>query len=109
MSSPHMFVLNWGIVGAGGISRKFAKDLALTTASRGISDVSHAIIAVGSRSKEKAEAFIASNCPEGGCAQRENLVTGKPEAKGNYAEVYGHPVSQEKLPIYRCLNLTLGC
>ena len=86
------FVLRWGIVGAGRISGSFAKDLVLPPAIRGATDVAHAITAVGSRSIEKAEAFIKENCPDGGFAQISGLVSDKPAAKGSYAEVYSDKV-----------------
>ena len=98
MTTPP-FILRWGIVGAGRISERFVKDLALSTESRNVTDVAHAIIAVGSRSKEKAELFIAESCPEGGCAQREGYVNSRPEAKASYEEVYNHPVSLKDLKI----------
>ncbi|TDL29856.1 NAD(P)-binding protein [Rickenella mellea] len=84
------YVLRWGIVGCGGISSSFAKDLVLAPSTRNVSDVAHAIAACGSRSLEKAEEFIKGNCPEGGCAQVAGYVKSKPVAKGNYEDVFKH-------------------
>lgn len=76
-----------------GMSAQFAKDVARTTSSRDVSDVSHAIAAVGSRTLSKAEEFIAEYCPKGGIAQIEGLVSFSPQAKGSYQEVVDDPVS----------------
>jgi len=89
MSTP--FVLRWGIVGCGGISKKFTKDLALNPAGRDVSDVSHAVVAVGSRDVNKAQAFIEEACPHGGCAQQAGLYKASPQPTGTYEEVYSHP------------------
>lgn len=88
-----VYILKWGLVGAGGITGRFAMDLALSTSSRKVNDVAHAIVAVGSRSVTKAKEFIATKCPDGGCAQKEGLLDTRPEAMGSYQEVYNHPVS----------------
>lgn len=93
--SAKPFVLRWGIIGAGGISGTFVRDLVLDPAeSRSVADVAHAIVAVGSRAVEKAEAFIGANCPEGACAQTAGLVETKPTGYGSYAEVYADEVSK---------------
>ena len=47
--------LNWGILGLGGIARNFSKGVAHSRTGR--------IVAIGSRSKEKADAFAAEFCP----------------------------------------------
>jgi hypothetical protein len=75
------------------MSAQFAKDVARTTSSRDVSDVSHAIAAVGSRTLSKAEEFIAEYCPKGGIAQIEGLVSFSTLAKGSYQEVVDDPVS----------------
>ncbi|KAL5487672.1 hypothetical protein ACEPAI_5780 [Sanghuangporus weigelae] len=88
MSRAAPFVLHWGIISTGSIAAAFVKDLVLSPEGRGISDVSHAIVAVGSRSSEKAQQFIQEKCPEGGCAQKAGLSQTVPVAYGSYAEVY---------------------
>lgn len=93
--SAKPFVLRWGIIGAGGISGTFVRDLVLDPAeSRSVADVAHAVVAVGSRSAEKAEAFIRANCPQGASAQRAGLVDAKPTGYGSYKEVYADEVSK---------------
>ena len=47
--------LHWGIIGAGGIAKNFAKGVAHSRTGR--------IAAVGSRSKEKADKFAEEFCP----------------------------------------------
>ena len=46
-----MSEMRWGIIGTGGIARRFARDLKRTSGQ--------SVVAVGSRSKEKAEAFAS--------------------------------------------------
>ena len=92
MTDKEHFVLRWGIIGAGRISGAFVRDLVLNPSARNVTDVAHAVAAVGSRSVEKAEAFIKENCPQGGYAQASGLIGAKPVAYGSYAEVYSNPV-----------------
>jgi hypothetical protein len=68
----------------------FVKDLC--TIREEVTDVEHAIAAVGSRDKKKAEGFIADFCPHGGPAQQQCLVKTAPQALGSYEEVFGHKV-----------------
>jgi len=90
--STKPFVLRWGIVGAGGISGFFVRDLVLDPSNTGREgDVVHAVAAVGSRSSDKAEGFIKDNCPQGGFAQQSGLLSTAPAAFGSYADVYNHP------------------
>ncbi|KAI5118028.1 hypothetical protein M0805_004893 [Coniferiporia weirii] len=91
MSDGKPFILSWGIIGAGRISSEFVKDLVLPTEGRNVADVSHVVVAVGSRNVAKAEEFISNFCPEGACAQKAGLVGTKPKARGSYAEVYTDP------------------
>ncbi|KAK4685059.1 hypothetical protein P7C73_g5098, partial [Tremellales sp. Uapishka_1] len=56
-------------------------------ASRNVTDVSHAIAAVGSRSLSKAEAFLAKHSPNGAAAQQDGLIDFKPRPYGSYREV----------------------
>ncbi|OCF37777.1 dimeric dihydrodiol dehydrogenase [Kwoniella heveanensis BCC8398] len=85
------FVAQWGILGCGWISSEFAKDISFPTTSRGTTDVSHAIAAVGSRSLPKAEEFIKKWCPDGAIAQKEGHVKFAPKAYGSYKEVVDDP------------------
>lgn len=57
-----------------------------------MSDIAHAVIAVGSRTKDKAVDFVAQHIPNGGWAQKCGLVSGPPEAVGSYPEVWNHKV-----------------
>lgn len=106
--SAKPFVLRWGIIGAGGISGTFVRDLVLDPAeSRSVADVAHAVVAVGSRSAEKAEAFIRANCPQGASAQgasaqRAGLVDTKPTGYGSYKEVYADEVSHARGDVRTC-------
>ncbi|GAB2604922.1 Gfo/Idh/MocA family protein [Pseudactinotalea suaedae] len=61
--------LRWGILAAGGIARKFAADVPAHTAS--------SVVAVGSRSAERAEAFAEAN--------------GVGRAHGSYEELVADP------------------
>lgn len=92
VSDSPTYVLRWGIIATGNISGHFVRDLVLDPSSRDVTDLAHAVIAVGSRSVEKARAFIEKNCPQGGFAQARGLIDQKPEGYGSYAEVYGNPV-----------------
>ncbi|KAL7410453.1 NAD-P-binding protein [Mrakia frigida] len=79
MSSPSPAkVVRWGIIATGGISKSFSLDLIIDPTTRGVTDVVHEIAAVGSRSVEKAEAFIKEN----------GLGEGKVKACGSYEDVY---------------------
>ncbi len=97
--STKPFVLRWGVVGAGGISGFFVRDLVLDPSNTGREgDVVHAVAAVGSRSSDKAEEFIKANCPQGGFAQQSGLLSTAPAAFGSYADVYNHPVRTNLFP-----------
>ena len=54
--APH--AVRWGIISTGGISTAFSKDLLVNPSTRDAGDVSHKITAIGSRSKESAQAFL---------------------------------------------------
>ncbi|KAK9896856.1 NAD-binding protein [Cystobasidium minutum MCA 4210] len=81
------FVCRWGLVGCGGITRKFACDLAFDPAGREVSDVQHAIVIAGSRDPAKAQAFLDDAVPKGGFAQQSGLYPHKAKA-GTYEDVY---------------------
>ncbi|KAG0148035.1 hypothetical protein CROQUDRAFT_655404 [Cronartium quercuum f. sp. fusiforme G11] len=57
-SDPARKVLRWAVLGPGGISRAFVNDLLIDPATRDVVDVSHKLVAVGSRSIERAQNFI---------------------------------------------------
>ncbi len=59
--------IKWGIVGCGGIAGKFAADLALTQHGK--------LVAVGSRSQEKAEQFAAAHGAARAYGDYDQLVT----------------------------------
>lgn len=65
----------------------FTKDLCVPPSTRDEHSVTHAVAAVGSRSIQKAEAFISETCPDGAAAQIEGNVQLKPKAYGSYKEV----------------------
>ncbi|GAA4973742.1 Gfo/Idh/MocA family oxidoreductase [Kineococcus glutinatus] len=67
--------VRWGVAATGGIARSFAADLPLLGGSE--------LVAVGSRSAERAEAF-AAGLPVAGGAPR-------PRAHGSYAELFADP------------------
>lgn len=69
----------------------FCKDVSF---ERKVTDVSHAIVAVGSRDTAKAAEFIRTTIPKGSRAQLEGHYDKLPEACGSYEQVYAHPVSR---------------
>ncbi|KAH7326845.1 NAD-binding protein, partial [Rhizoctonia solani] len=54
----------WGILGCGGISSKFVKDLLIDPSARDVEDVSHVITAVASRSLHRGQEWIKETCPD---------------------------------------------
>ncbi|CAE7196450.1 unnamed protein product [Rhizoctonia solani] len=54
----------WGILGCGGISSKFVKDLLIDPSTRGVADVSHVVAAVASRSLPRGQEWIQTTCPD---------------------------------------------
>ncbi|KAK9460508.1 uncharacterized protein V1516DRAFT_413720 [Lipomyces oligophaga] len=58
-----VYTAKWGIVATGWICEQFVKDAVLDPATRGVSDVNHKIVAVASRSVEKARKFISDYIP----------------------------------------------
>ncbi len=67
--------LRWGILAAGGIARKFAADIPQHTAST--------VVAVGSRSRERAEEFASANGVARAHGSYEDLVA-DPEVEAVY-------------------------
>lgn len=75
------------------------------TFDRKVNDISHAIVAVGSRDTSKAAEFIRKTIPKGSRAQLDGHCDKVPEACGSYEQVYAHPVNRSHLS-----ELTdLGC
>lgn len=54
------YTLRWGIISTGKIASAFIKDILLDPKTRGVTDVAHKLVAVGSRSVAKAQDFISS-------------------------------------------------
>ncbi|KAI8577019.1 hypothetical protein K450DRAFT_254014 [Umbelopsis ramanniana AG] len=88
MNTTTPFVVRWAIIGAGWISEQFVHDLAMDPSTRDVKDVAHAVVAVDSRTKAKAEAFIRDYCPEGGFAQKAGYCDLPVEAVEGYDAVY---------------------
>ncbi|KAF8315327.1 NAD(P)-binding protein [Clavulina sp. PMI_390] len=82
MSAGKPYLLRWGILGCGGISTKFVKDLLLDpTKTRNVEDVAHKVVAVGARDLEKAKAWattvIAGDSDVKAYGSYEDLVNDK--------------------------------
>lgn len=60
MSTETKKVLRWAILTAGKISEVFVDDLLIDPATREVTDISHKVVAVGSRSIERSQEFINS-------------------------------------------------
>ncbi|TIA73465.1 hypothetical protein E3P89_01754 [Wallemia ichthyophaga] len=73
------FTLNFGIVGLGGISETFARDLLTNPLDRGVSDVNHKLVAAGSSSDKKARDFL------------ERVGASSATAYSSYEDVYNDP------------------
>ncbi|KAH9812364.1 hypothetical protein DFH28DRAFT_409757 [Melampsora americana] len=78
MATESKKVLRWAILAAGKISKVFVDDLLIDPATREVSDVSHKLVAVGSRSIERAQEFINSF---------EKLKGQNVQAYGSYEEL----------------------
>ncbi|KAF8740738.1 hypothetical protein AX14_007378 [Amanita brunnescens Koide BX004] len=78
MEHKKPFELRWGIISTGKIAASFAKDLLLDPSTRGTHDVIHRLVAVGSRSVQKAQHFVNA------------YANGDPSVKayGSYEEIY---------------------
>jgi len=88
MSAPAN--LHWGILATGRISHTFTKDILADPASRGVSDVSHTLVAVASSSSiDKAHAFIKDVEAELAASKYQKGITPKPY--GSYADLLADP------------------
>ncbi|KZV98797.1 NAD(P)-binding protein [Exidia glandulosa HHB12029] len=79
--SSEPFTLRWGIVASGWISSVFTKDILVDPKTRGVTDVVHKLVAVGSRDEKKAREFADKFAPN-----VEGVST-----YGDYAGVYNDP------------------
>ncbi|RDB23614.1 D-xylose 1-dehydrogenase (NADP(+)) [Hypsizygus marmoreus] len=72
------YTLRWGIISTGKIATCFVKDLLVDPKTRDVHDVVHKVVAVGSRTTEKAQDFI------------DTIAGGDKSIKayGSYEEVY---------------------
>lgn len=75
------------------ISGAFVRDLCRSQSDRGATDVAHAVVALGSRDKDRAEVFRKTFCPEGGSAQKTGLTSVPTTVYGSYLEVVQNNVS----------------
>lgn len=78
---PKPFVLRWGIISTGRIANCFVTDLLVDPETRNVTDVAHKVTAVGSRSVQSAENFIAEY------AKGDKSI----KAYGSYAGVFADP------------------
>ncbi|ORX35584.1 hypothetical protein BD324DRAFT_630742 [Kockovaella imperatae] len=93
--SPSVQTIRWGIISTGGISTAFSRDLLVNPATRDANDIEHRITAIGSRTKESAQAFLdkLNDLPQDE-ACRWGVDHGKLKdckAYGSYQEVYDDP------------------
>ncbi|KAK7207387.1 NAD(P)-binding protein [Myxozyma melibiosi] len=58
-----VYTAKWGIIATGWITERFVKDLLLDPSTRDVSDVKHEVVAIGSRSLEKAQKFVDEFAP----------------------------------------------
>ncbi|RSH80752.1 hypothetical protein EHS25_007088 [Saitozyma podzolica] len=88
-------ILRWGIISTGGIATEFSQDLCVDPSTRGVTDISHAIAAVGSRSVASAQKFIdglrSGPETEGWSWGAKNGVLDGCTPHGNYQDVYNDP------------------
>ncbi|KAK0202798.1 hypothetical protein DFS33DRAFT_1342839 [Desarmillaria ectypa] len=78
MATTETLVFSWGIISTGRIASAFVKDLLVDPKTRDVHDVVHKLVAVGSRTTEKAQEFINTNAGEASSIK----------AYGSYEEVY---------------------
>ncbi|TXT09023.1 hypothetical protein VHUM_02497 [Vanrija humicola] len=88
------FTLRWGIIGTGGISTRFSRDLLVDPSTRDVYDIAHKIAAVGSRSVASAQYFLdsiaASDVSPFNWGPAHGVLDGA-KAHGSYEEVYNDP------------------
>ncbi|CAH7682038.1 hypothetical protein PPACK8108_LOCUS14733 [Phakopsora pachyrhizi] len=75
ISNNSRFVVQWGILGTGNISKKFVHDLLVDPRTRNVEDLVHKVVAIGSRSELKAKEFIEKvlNCEDTNSKKRASL------------------------------------
>ncbi|TFK39935.1 NAD(P)-binding protein [Crucibulum laeve] len=78
MASVQPLEFRWGIISTGMIATAFVKDLLVDPKTRDVQDVIHKVVAVGSRSVQKAQEFIDT------VAGGDKAI----KAYGTYEEVY---------------------
>ncbi|KAL0953545.1 hypothetical protein HGRIS_004767 [Hohenbuehelia grisea] len=78
MAAVQPLAFRWGIISTGNIAAAFVKDLLVDPKTRGVDDIVHKVVAVGSRSVDKAEQFIDKY------AAGDKTI----KAYGTYEEVY---------------------
>ncbi|WWC58837.1 uncharacterized protein I303_101381 [Kwoniella dejecticola CBS 10117] len=86
------YTLRWGIISTGWICTQFTQDLLVDPKSRSVSDVSHKVAAVGSRSVESAQIFInklkSAKDDDGWSWGVNNGLLDDTKPLGTYDEVY---------------------
>ncbi|KAM0746127.1 NAD-binding protein [Meredithblackwellia eburnea MCA 4105] len=82
-SQASRFTLKWGIVATGWISQTFVSDILVQPSTRGVNDIKHSVVAVASRSVEKAEQFVDDAWKKAGLTDKEGVKT-----YGSYDELY---------------------
>ena len=79
--------IKWGILATGGIALTFARDLVIPPSTRGVTNLTHRIVAAASSSsKARAEDFLKEVGEAAGKAKGEDAVKGA-KAYGSYEEV----------------------
>jgi len=91
-----MSICKWGILSTGWIAQQFTHDLLIDPKTRGVDDIEHRIVAVASRSKEKADKFVADNFGENDTKDTKTY--------GSYDELYNDQVSSSSSISYELMD-----